>query len=75
MKMGLVANLVKKHARLARRVLHKYPLIDQHVDLPVIYRYVHHDDVSHVNYDALLEGQVDLPRLRSGGSGGFFSIA
>jgi hypothetical protein len=64
-----------RHEALSDRVLQKYPLIDQHVDLPVIYRILHRNDVSHVNYHGPLESHVDLDRLIKGGSGGFFSIA
>ncbi|UZJ55232.1 hypothetical protein CBS101457_004552 [Exobasidium rhododendri] len=64
-----------QHRALADRVLQKYPLIDQHVDLPVIYRILHRNDVGSVDYNGPLEGHVDLDRLKRGGSGGFFSIA
>ncbi|PWN32741.1 uncharacterized protein FA14DRAFT_125739 [Meira miltonrushii] len=61
--------------RIAKNVLRHQPLIDLHVDLPVVLRYRYHNDLFKTDYDGPLSGHVDLERLQKGGSGGFFSIA
>ncbi|CEH17905.1 microsomal dipeptidase [Ceraceosorus bombacis] len=62
---------------VAHSILRTTPLIDGHVDLPVLFRYIYGGDLASpkVDYKGELQGFVDLPRLRKGGSGGFFSIA
>lgn len=74
---GLTSILFRDHqpARLAERVLRKHPLIDLHVDLPVLFRFGYVNDVSHVDYNGPLFGHVDLTRLQKGHSGGMFSVA
>lgn len=58
-----------------KAVLSKHPLIDLHVDLPIVLRMLFSDNLSKVNYSGTLPGAVDLDRLRRGKSAGFFSIA
>ncbi|CAD6901881.1 unnamed protein product [Tilletia controversa] len=60
---------------VARDVLKHTPLIDGHVDLPVVARILAGGDISKFPYDKHTYGQVDVPRLREGKAGGFFSIA
>ncbi|CAO1636772.1 unnamed protein product [Parajaminaea phylloscopi] len=59
----------------AHHVLRQSPVFDGHIDLPIVSRVLFHDDLTHVPYDSKLPGQVDLPRLRQGGVGAFFSVA
>lgn len=61
--------------QIAKNVLRQQPLIDLHVDLPVVLRFIYHNDLSKINYNTPLSGHVDLKRLQKGHSGGFFSIA
>ncbi|KAK0570030.1 hypothetical protein OC861_000337 [Tilletia horrida] len=60
---------------VAHSVLKHTPLIDGHVDLPVLARIVTGGDISQLAYDKQLPKEVDIPRLRKGQTGGFFSIA
>nr|CDI52821.1 related to Microsomal dipeptidase precursor [Melanopsichium pennsylvanicum 4] len=67
----------RKHAV---QLLSKHPLIDGHVDVPVVARYRYGNKVENIPFDqpAFLNGSypttghVDIPRLRAGKSGGFF---
>ncbi|PWN53541.1 Metallo-dependent hydrolase [Violaceomyces palustris] len=64
----------------AKRILSKHPLIDGHVDVPVYSRYVYKNRVEDIPFDLPptqngtfpMPGQVDIPRLRLGRSGGYF---
>jgi membrane dipeptidase len=51
--------------------------LDGHVDLPVRLRVAYNNHIYHDNFTVPFEeggmnGAVDLPRLKEGGSGGFF---
>jgi membrane dipeptidase len=59
----------------ARSILSSHPLLDLHIDLPVVARFAYGNNISSFPYDSGLPAHVDLPRLRKGKSGGFFSIA
>ncbi|SPO23494.1 related to Microsomal dipeptidase precursor [Ustilago trichophora] len=67
----------RKHAQ---RLLSKHPLIDGHVDVPVIARYRYANKVETIPFDQPAfangsyptSGHVDIPRLRLGKGGGFF---
>ncbi len=67
----------RKHAE---KLLSHHPLIDGHVDVPVISRYRYGNKVENIPFDqpAFENGSyptyahVDVPRLREGKSGGFF---
>lgn len=67
----------RKHAE---QLLRKHPLIDGHIDVPVISRYVYGNKIDDIPFDqpAFPNGSyptrahVDIPRLRAGKSGGFF---
>ncbi len=64
----------------ALHLLSKHPLIDGHVDVPVIARYRYANKIDSIPFDqpAFPNGtfptpaHVDIPRLREGKSGGFF---
>lgn len=62
---------------VANSVLSQHPVLDSHIDLPVQLRVRFGGDLanSSANYLGRLPLHVDLPRLRQGKSGGFFSIA
>ncbi|KAG6017021.1 hypothetical protein E4U54_008622 [Claviceps lovelessii] len=61
----------------ARRILAKNPLIDGHVDFPILLRALYHNQIDNKEWRQAFEngttpGQVDLLRLRTGQSGGAF---
>ncbi|KAI5461088.1 membrane dipeptidase-domain-containing protein [Mariannaea sp. PMI_226] len=61
----------------ARNILASTPLIDGHVDLPVLIRYLYGNHINNEDFSKPFEqgelpGQVDLQRLRAGQSGGAF---
>lgn len=60
---------------VVERVLSKHPVLDGHYDLPVVARIKYGDDVHSMPYNETLWGQIDIPRLRRGHVGGFWSIA
>ncbi len=63
---------------VARSVLSKHPLIDLHVDLPVLARFGYSNAVPELldaYRNGTLRGQVDLKRLREGKAGGIVSAA
>ncbi|KAK0537850.1 hypothetical protein OC835_001621 [Tilletia horrida] len=60
---------------IANDVLKHTPLIDGHIDLPVVARHIEGGDISKFPYDKAVRQEVDIPRLRKGRAGGFFSIA
>ena len=67
----------RKHAE---HLLAKHPLIDGHVDVPVVARYRYGNKIETIPFDQPASsngsyptsGHVDIPRLREGRSGGFF---
>ncbi|KAF5388764.1 hypothetical protein D9757_005636 [Collybiopsis confluens] len=56
----------------ALAILDKSPIIDGHIDLPVIARYQFANNVSSIDLNSNMPGHVDIPRLRKGKVGGFF---
>ena len=42
------------------------------LDLPILVRSTYANNVSAVDLESLMPGQVDIPRLRQGAVGGFF---
>ncbi|KAG6038184.1 hypothetical protein E4U41_004469 [Claviceps citrina] len=61
----------------ARRILARNPLIDGHIDLPILLRAVYHNHVDNDEWRQTFEngtmpGEVDLFRLKKGQSGGAF---
>lgn len=67
----------RKHAL---RLLSAHPLIDGHVDVPVVARYKYGNKIDSIPFDSPafpngshpMYAHVDIPRLRAGKSGGFF---
>ncbi|KAJ3800332.1 membrane dipeptidase-domain-containing protein [Lentinula aff. detonsa] len=57
----------------ALAILEKAPVIDGHIDLPILVRYGGYaNNVSAVNLNSRMPAHVDIPRLREGRVGGFF---
>ncbi|KAG6003878.1 hypothetical protein E4U21_001626 [Claviceps maximensis] len=61
----------------ARRILAHNPLIDGHVDFPILLRALYHNQIDNKEWRQVFEngtmpGEVDLFRLRKGQSGGAF---
>ncbi|KAI6121311.1 membrane dipeptidase-domain-containing protein [Pisolithus sp. B1] len=56
----------------ARRLLDMAPVIDGHIDLPVVARYGWRNNVSAIPLHDKMPMHVDIPRLREGRVGGFF---
>ena len=64
----------------AEKLLSRHPLIDGHIDVPVVSRYLYDNKVEKIPFDQPAfengsyptYGHVDIPRLRAGRSGGFF---
>ncbi|TPX10436.1 uncharacterized protein E0L32_008655 [Thyridium curvatum] len=61
----------------ASKILRETPLIDGHIDLPIYIRYLFNNHISEGKFPKLFEDgglpmHLDLPRLRSGQSGGAF---
>jgi membrane dipeptidase len=56
----------------ALAILKVAPVIDGHIDLPMLVRYVYANNISAVDMQSPMPGHVDIPRLRQGKVGGFF---
>ncbi|KAI0348198.1 hypothetical protein BDW22DRAFT_1480045 [Trametopsis cervina] len=56
----------------AKKVLRSTPVIDSHIDLPVLLRGRFRNNPSLFDLNKPFPGHVDIPRLRKGGVGGFF---
>ncbi|OCH84240.1 hypothetical protein OBBRIDRAFT_799256 [Obba rivulosa] len=67
-----IGALPKNPERAARRLLESAPVIDGHIDLPILVRSRYHNNVSAVDLNSQMPGHVDIPRLREGKVGGFF---
>jgi membrane dipeptidase len=64
--------LPKNPTKAARRILESSPVIDGHIDLPELMRVYYANNISAVDLEKEVPGQVDIPRLRRGKVGGFF---
>ncbi|KZT38049.1 hypothetical protein SISSUDRAFT_1021994 [Sistotremastrum suecicum HHB10207 ss-3] len=53
-------------------VLGRAPVIDGHIDLPILVRGIYSNNVSSFDLNYPMPGHVDIPRLREGRVGGFF---
>ncbi|KAI0336561.1 hypothetical protein GY45DRAFT_1315961 [Cubamyces sp. BRFM 1775] len=69
---GVVGRLPKDPHKAALIVLQSSPVIDGHIDLPILVRSRFANNVSAVNLAQPFPGHVDIPRLREGKVGGFF---
>ncbi|KAJ7647559.1 membrane dipeptidase-domain-containing protein, partial [Roridomyces roridus] len=58
--------------RAALLILDRAPIIDGHIDLPILLRSLVKNNVSAVDLTQPFPGHVDIPRLREGKVGGFF---
>jgi len=56
----------------ARTMLSKAPVIDGHIDLPILVRFRYANNVSDFDLHGRMPAHVDIPRLREGKVGGFF---
>ncbi|GAA5972202.1 hypothetical protein JCM11641_002356 [Rhodosporidiobolus odoratus] len=56
------------------RLLGRSPVIDGHIDLPILARWYYANQIDDPEFDlrAPTKGEVDIPRLRKGKVGGFF---
>ncbi|KAH9854253.1 membrane dipeptidase-domain-containing protein [Lenzites betulinus] len=69
---GTIGRLPKDPHQAALVVLQKSPIIDGHIDLPILVRELHKNNVSAVDLANPFSGHVDIPRLLEGKVGGFF---
>lgn len=59
----------------ALALLRNFPIIDGHIDLPILARWYYHNQIGDIDLNSATKGEVDIPRLRIGRVGGFFSSA
>ncbi|KAH9941039.1 membrane dipeptidase-domain-containing protein [Amylocystis lapponica] len=67
-----VGDLPKDPDRAALRVLEAAPVIDGHIDLPILARALYGNNISKIDLTQHMPAHVDIPRLRQGKVGGFF---
>ncbi|GAA5857118.1 hypothetical protein JCM8547_007970 [Rhodosporidiobolus lusitaniae] len=69
-----VKPLPKDPSKRALRLMERAPVIDGHIDLPILARWYYANQVNDPSFDLTKrsKGQVDIPRLRKGKVGGFF---
>ncbi|KAG2072281.1 hypothetical protein BDR04DRAFT_1051732 [Suillus decipiens] len=70
--IGLSDKLPRDPKLAAQRVLDTAPVIDGHIDLPMVVRFGWRNNVTDVPLDNQMPMHVDIPRLREGKVGGFF---
>ncbi|EIM79960.1 uncharacterized protein STEHIDRAFT_68867 [Stereum hirsutum FP-91666 SS1] len=68
----LLGGLPEDSDEAAEVVLRQAPVIDGHIDLPILVRALYHNNVTAVDLEHETPGHVDIPRLRKGRVGGFF---
>ncbi|KAJ7072556.1 membrane dipeptidase-domain-containing protein [Mycena amicta] len=68
----LVGRLPKDPLRAALHILERAPVIDGHIDLPILLRERYSNNLSAVDLRNQFVGHVDIPRLKQGKVGGFF---
>ncbi|KAL0579762.1 hypothetical protein V5O48_002256 [Marasmius crinis-equi] len=56
----------------ALAILDRAPVIDGHIDLPILARMLYANNASAINLTSPMPQHVDIPRLRQGKVGGFF---
>ncbi|KAF9453941.1 hypothetical protein P691DRAFT_657111 [Macrolepiota fuliginosa MF-IS2] len=64
--------LPKDPHKAALVIMQQAPVIDGHIDLPILIREAYANNVTAVDLEALMPRHVDIPRLRKGHVGGFF---
>ncbi|KDR75299.1 hypothetical protein GALMADRAFT_69280 [Galerina marginata CBS 339.88] len=67
-----LGKLPKNPELAALAILDKAPVIDGHIDLPILVRSRYGNNVSAVDLEKEMPAHVDIPRLRKGKVGGFF---
>ncbi|EKM61555.1 uncharacterized protein PHACADRAFT_248234 [Phanerochaete carnosa HHB-10118-sp] len=67
-----VVGLPKDPRKAAKRILAKAPVIDGHIDLPILVRGLYANNASAFDLNGELPQHVDIPRLKQGQVGGFF---
>ncbi|KAF8973191.1 membrane dipeptidase-domain-containing protein [Flammula alnicola] len=67
-----LGTLPKDPTLAALAILDNAPVIDGHIDLPILVRGRFANNVSAVDLESEMPGHVDIPRLRKGKVGGFF---
>ncbi|GJJ05984.1 hypothetical protein Clacol_000171 [Clathrus columnatus] len=65
-------SLSKDPHKAAVAILSKAPVIDGHIDLPILVRHGFRNNVTAVDLRRPTPGHLDIPRLRTGKLGGFF---
>ncbi|CAE6522134.1 unnamed protein product [Rhizoctonia solani] len=58
--------------RAALKILEKVPLLDGHIDLPIMVREAYRNNITKFDMNKRMRSHVDIPRLRQGKVGGFF---
>lgn len=56
----------------AKYWLETTPVIDGHIDLPILVRELYGNDITKFDLNKPMQGHVDIPRIREGHLGGFF---
>ncbi|KAF9047370.1 membrane dipeptidase-domain-containing protein [Panaeolus papilionaceus] len=67
-----IGTLPKDPLLAANLILEKAPVIDGHIDLPILARMKYANNASAIGLEGDFMGHVDIPRLRKGKVGGFF---
>jgi len=68
----VVGGLPKDPKKAAEKLLQSAPVIDGHIDLPILVREYYGNNASAFDLKSPMIGHVDIPRLREGRVGGFF---
>ncbi|KAI0790875.1 membrane dipeptidase-domain-containing protein [Abortiporus biennis] len=68
----IVNGLPKNPEKAANRLLDAAPVIDGHIDLPILVRSLYGNNASAFDLRKQMPHHVDIPRLRKGKVGGFF---
>ncbi|KAH9946097.1 membrane dipeptidase-domain-containing protein [Epithele typhae] len=71
-KVGSVGRLPSDPHEAALVIMKGAPVIDGHIDLPGMARWIEANNVSAIDLSKPWIGHVDIPRLREGHVGGFF---
>ncbi|CCO27295.1 hypothetical protein BN14_01332 [Rhizoctonia solani AG-1 IB] len=67
-----IERLPKDPERAALKILEKTPIIDGHIDLPIMVRDEYRNNISQFDMNRPMKYHVDIPRLRQGKVGGYF---
>ncbi|KAL0956212.1 hypothetical protein HGRIS_002369 [Hohenbuehelia grisea] len=67
-----LGRLPRDPALAALTILDTAPVIDGHIDLPILTRYYYANNVTAIDLEGNMPAHVDIPRLRQGKVGGFF---